>query len=72
MFKFTKLAFTAVLGFSGLIAGVAKDSSHSIPLNKEPCIAKGMVIDLNLEELHYNPHMVSLDIGSGCFNTLDD
>ena len=34
MFKFTKLAFTAVLGFSGLIAGVAKDSSHSIPQTK--------------------------------------
>ena len=61
MFKFIKQAFIVLLSFSESLAFVVKVSDHTkcISLNNELCLAKPTFIDLNSNELHYYPHMVS-------------
>ena len=74
MFKFFKQAFIALLSFIGSLALVANVSDHTkcVSLKNEPCIARATLIDLNLEELHRYPFMVSLDRCDKSRNNPDD
>lgn len=74
MFKFTKLAFIALLNFRGSLAQIAKvsDTIKWISLNDELCLARSNLIYLNLNELHCYQFMVSLDRSNRSCNTFDD
>ena len=54
MFEFVKQAFTALLSFTRSLV------TKCLSLNNVPCLARSTLIDLNPDELHYNPLMVSL------------
>ena len=43
-----------------------------VSLNKEPCMIRIILIDLNPVKLNYYPFMISLDKGSGSCNSVDD
>ena len=66
MFRSIKQVLIALLSFSGSLA------AKCMFLNDEPCLARPTVIDLNPNELHYYPFMVSLDRFNGTCNILDD
>ena len=54
MFKYVKQAFTALLSFPRSLV------TKCLSLNNVPCLARSTLIDLNPDELHYYPLMVSL------------
>ena len=66
MFGLIKQVFIAVLNFSGPLA------TKYVSLNKEPCMIRPTLIDLNPPELKYYQLMVSLDKCSCSFNSVDD
>ena len=66
MFGLIKQVFIAVLNFSGPLA------TKYVSLNKEPCMIRPTLIDLNPSELKYYQLMVSLDKCSWSFNSVDD
>ena len=41
-------------------------------INKEPCMTRPFLIDLNPVELKYYPFMINLDKCTGCCSSLDD
>ena len=67
-------AFIVVLSFSGSLASATLffDRTRCIYLNNELCLAGPTLINLNSNELHYYPFMVSLGTCNGSRNTLDD
>ena len=64
MFWWIKQVFIVLVTFSGSLA------AKSMFLNGEPYLARPTVIDLNPNELHYYPFMISLDRFSGSCNTV--
>ena len=48
------------------------DRTKCTSLNKEPCLDRPTLIDLNSNELHYYPFMVSLESCNESCNTIDD
>ena len=66
MFGLIKQVFIAVLNFGGPLA------TKYVSLNKEPCMIRPTLIDLNPSELKYYQLMVSLDKCSWSFNSVDD
>ena len=63
LLKFIKQTSNALSSFSGSLAHTVKISDHTkcISLSKELCLARPTLIDLNSNEFHYHPFMVSLD-----------
>ena len=55
-----------LLGFRGLL------TTKCISMNNQPCTVRMMLIDLNPNEIHYYPLMVSLGRCGGCCNTVED
>ena len=74
MFRFIKQAFIDLLRFSGSLGCITKvsDRTKCISINNEPSLARHTLTNLNPNELHYYPFMVSLERCSGSCNTLDD
>ena len=74
MLKFTRKAFIAVLTFIGSLPRVTKVSYRAkrISVNNKPCLTRPTLFDLNSDELHYFPCIVSLDRCDGSCNTFDD
>ena len=67
-------AFIVVLSFSGslAIATMVFDRTKCIYLNNELGLVGPTLMNLNSNELHYYPFMVSLGRCDGSCNTLDD
>lgn len=74
MLRFIKQAFIELLRFSGSLGCITKvsDRTKYISINNEPSLARHTLTNLNPNELHYYPFMVSLERCSGSCNTLDD
>ena len=74
MLKFINQFFIVQLIFSGLLARAAKvsDRTKCLCFSNGPCLAKPTLTDLNSDELHYYPFVVSLYRCNGSYNTLDD
>ena len=72
--KTIKEAYIALLSFSGSIARAAKVTGYAkcMFLNNELCIARSKLIDSNLEELHYDSQIVSLNRCKGICNIFDN
>ena len=51
---------------------LVSDFSKCISLNNESCLDKYILIDLNPNELHYYPFVLSLARYNESYNTLDD
>ena len=58
--------FIALLSFSRYL------TTNFVSLNKEPCMIRPFLIDLNPFELKYYPFMISLDNCKGSCNCVDD
>ena len=43
-----------------------------IPLNSQPCLVRGTVIDLNLDQVYYCQFVISMSMCDGSCNTLHD
>ena len=68
IFKFIKEAFIA--SFQAFISGSL--ATKYISLNDEPYLVRPTLINLNPDELHYYPFMVSMDRCNESCNTRDD
>ena len=55
-----------------LLSFIGSLATKCLSLNNELCLARPTLTDLNPNELHYYPFMVSLDICSGYWSTLDN
>ena len=55
-----------LLGFGGLL------TARCISMNNQPCTVRMMLTDVNPNEIHYYPLMVSLGRCDGCCNTVED
>ena len=66
--KFIKEAF--IVGFQAFISGSL--ATKYISLNDEPYLVRPTLINLNPDELHYYPFMVSMDRCNESCNTRDD
>ena len=66
MFELINQVFIVSLKFSGYLA------TKCMSINKEPCMTRPFLIDLNPVELIYYPLMINLDKCTGCCSSLDD
>ena len=66
MLWFIKQVFIALLSFSGSL------STKCMSLNKEPCVNRPIIIDLDTIELDYYPFIITLDKNSGRSDVIDD
>ena len=65
MFRFIKQAL-ALVCFGGLPA------TNCVSMNNQSCITRAALTDLNSDEVHYYPFMVSLDTCDASCTTIKD